>query len=178
MWQFISVLPVKHLDHTVPSWKSFVMEDNSVVFSVPSIYYSVSKRRLSYLLCLFTLLNIVKESSLWTILTLWHGSSPGYSALQERIQGGRVAIFRSPVVELAQECIDAVHPLGALPMHLCRWSSVPALKCCSHQPGAFISESCQSLDLFFKHFFFFPAWLWHPQMDFDENRNVSVLSME
>lgn len=63
---------------------------------------------MSYLLCLFTLLNLVKVSSLWTILALWHGVP--HLAIQHYrrgILGGRVAIFRSPVVELAQECVDA-----------------------------------------------------------------------
>lgn len=34
-------------------------------------------------------------------------------------------------------------------------SSVPALKCCSHQVRVFISKNCQSLDLFIKHRIFF-----------------------
>lgn len=76
---------------------------------------------MSYLLCLFTLLKIVKESSLWNILALWHGVPQlAVQHYRRRIQGGRAGVFRSPVVELAQLCVGAVYPLGASPMHLCR----------------------------------------------------------
>lgn len=110
----------KVLDHTVLSWEFYDGRQFCGVFSSFHLLFCF-KKKVSYLLCLFTLLKIVQESSLWTILALWQGVPQlAVQHYRRRIQGGGVGIFKSPVVDLAQVCVDAVHPLGASAMHLCR----------------------------------------------------------